>query len=131
MRVLVTTTPAIPADSTKNELRLYRALAALGVRFVPQKSFGWYTVDAWIPGYALAVEGDGCWAHGCEAEGYDEERPWEAKRRARRDATLLKKHGLLCVHIWQHDMLDDKQALKAVRDALAPYVPAVRDVEVF
>jgi hypothetical protein len=122
-RVFVTTAPAVPADSTGIERRLYAALTTLGVRFVPQKSCGWYTVDAWLPGYALALEADGCCWHGaCSECGWEDETGYYAAKRKRRDDTLLTRHHMICLHIPGHCLTTDDDALESVRQVLSPYI---------
>lgn len=112
---------ALLPPSTAIELRMYGALETLGIRFWPQRDVGPYRVDAYLPGWALALEADGCPYHACASCGYGED-AWARQRGRRRDRALLQRHGVLALHIWGHALRSEGEALESVRRALAPYV---------
>jgi hypothetical protein len=100
---------------TQLELRLYRALAALHVPYEEQVYFPPFTVDAFLTDYGVAIEVDGCRAHGCVPCGYGYNRPDEPGRRLRRDTCLTDKYGLAVFHLPGHSMRTDEEAVLEVR----------------
>lgn len=54
---------------TTPELRLRRAVHALGLRFRLHRRIGRYQPDMVLPRYHVAVFVDGCYWHGCPAHG--------------------------------------------------------------
>ena len=87
-----------PGEPTNLEINLYWLLDVAGVSCEPQKRFGRYVVDAYVPSHQLVFEADGKYWH------------QDIERQKRRDAYLL---GNPLVQAVIH--LDDKDL--AVRSA--------------
>jgi len=82
---------AYPFPRTKLEVALYWLLATAGYCYSPQKQFGRYVVDAYLPIENLAFEADGEYWHN---------RPGAKERDSKRDQYLKSKFGLVeIVHI--------------------------------
>lgn len=118
----VTTEPSTPAtyQPTGIERRLYAALDALGVAFIPQHPAGNFTLDAYLPQHRLAIESDGCSWHSCADCGFTGT-PWDERRRKRdrrRDELLLMHYAIATIRLWGHDLESDAEALSTVRAAL-------------
>ena len=115
---------------TKLELRGERALTALGLRFVRQQRFGLFTVDAYLPSYRIALEFDGCWAHACTQCGYATD---FAKTRyaIARDAELLTRYRVLVMHVPEHLLRDDAQALITLSRVLAHKLDATQRLDAY
>jgi G:T-mismatch repair DNA endonuclease (very short patch repair protein) len=113
------------ASATSIELRLYRALDVMGIPYEPQRMFGNYTVDAYLPTLRIALESDGCNFHACPACGYadgglaDSARVIHARAK-RRDERLHRIHHITVLHIWSHNMRTDEEALAVVWRMVAP-----------
>lgn len=105
------------------EQRMYAALDALGIDHKPQTPFGFYTVDTYLPMFGAALEADGCGYHGCYFCGGDlDESMMEEKRRKRRDEHLYRRWGVICLHVWGHNLKQDSDAINAIKTVLAPWL---------
>ena len=109
------------ANGTAIERRLYDALDALRVRYEPQWELSLYRVDAYLPGYRLAVEANGCVWHACATCGFDTpafDAAAVKARQARRDERLWRWFGVRTLHIFGHELTSGADAIIAVRAAL-------------
>jgi len=114
---------------TLPELRLRRALHALGLRYrvdyPVMTPSGRVRVDVAFPRRRLAVFVDGCFWHGCPEHGTKpRQNPqyWDAKiarnrERDRRNAEGLREMGWTVVRVWEHEAV--RVGVDAVRRALA------------
>lgn len=105
----------IRGKDTGPELRLRRALHALGVRFrVHDRSLPG-TPDISHKGAGVAVFVDGCFWHACpehfrkpatNTEFWENKRTYVAESRARKKAELEAK-GFQVIEVWEHEMRED------------------------
>lgn len=88
---------------SKLEIVVAAELDAQGIIYERQKSIGWYRVDFYIPAENRVIEAHGCYWHGCELCGHNEERHLKKRLKdAKRHAYLLRKGYVLDI-IWEHD----------------------------
>lgn len=87
-----------PASPTRIEVILRDVVLAEFPEVLPEKRFGPYSVDAYLPPpYHLAFEADGSYWHGSDEQvGHD----------AERDSYLLREHNLPVVRLGERELLE-------------------------
>ena len=109
------------SSGTRPELRVRRALHALGLRFNVQvrvPSAPRRRIDIAFPRLRIAVYIDGCFWHACPDHPFNPKRNadyWDAKFAANRvrdreTTELLEQQGWLVLRFWEHEAVDEVAA---------------------
>jgi len=115
------------ARSTERRFRMRLVRAGITDWVMHPKVFG-TSPDIYFPQQRLAIFLDGCFWHFCPSCGHlpkTRQTFWQKKfvankRRDRRDARRLKKHGVRVIRIWEHQLRDESWHTRAMRRLLAP-----------
>lgn len=112
-----------PTRNTQPEVKLRKAVHALGLRFRLNRRISRYTPDLVLPRHHLAVFVDGCFWHGCPTHGPTEFRGpnadrWQSKLEANRSRDLAANAELACagwqvLRIWECETRANVEAAAA------------------
>jgi G:T-mismatch repair DNA endonuclease (very short patch repair protein) len=104
--------------NTSLEICVAHLLDQWGISYVQQERIGRYYPDFFLPDYNIILEAAGCFWHGCEQCGYNDEAHAEKiAHDVKRTAYFVSK-GYMVITLWQHELEPFMKASKNSVDAV-------------
>ncbi len=93
-------------DGTTIEAYVENELIKQGIEYKTQQKVGWYLVDFIIEKKYVIIEANGCYWHGCEQCGFNDENHVKKRQNELVREQRLQKRGYTVITVWEHEIRD-------------------------
>ena len=112
---ILSTKPAI--TQTKPQIKLNEILDELGIRYINEQSFVYYSIDNYLPDYNLAIEVMGDYWHSSPLKYTDkinDKQKHIVSRDKAKHTYISKQYGIEILYLWESDIIKNKSVCSSL-----------------